>query len=72
MWVKQYCINDYNQEGYYSTKVWENKPSLVEIAGRPLEELNEDELIKIVGLYKGEEINIERIIKVEEDGTIPY
>ena len=72
MWVKQFSVNDYNQQGYYTTKVWVNKPTLVQLAGSPLEELDEQQLIKIVSMFKGEEVDMERIVEVNKDGTIPY
>jgi len=72
MWILQYCINEYNQEGYYSIKAWIDKPNLVQLAGRPLEGLNEDEIIRVVSLFKGEEFKDERLIQTLADGSIPY
>ena len=72
MWVRQFSVNDYNQHGYYTTKVWANKPTLVQIAGGPLEGLDEQQLVKIVSMFKGEEVDMERIVEVNKDGTIPY
>lgn len=72
MWILQFSVNEYDQQGYYSTKVWKNKPSLVELAGKPLEQLDEVELVNLVSLFKGEEVNRERLIETKKDGTIPY
>lgn len=52
--------------------MWKQKPTLVELAGKPLETLDEQELINLVGLFKGEEVNRERLVEVLSDGTIPY
>ena len=72
MWVKQHMLNDCDTEGYYSTKVWAHKPALFQIAGKSLQELEEEEIIKAVRLYRGEEVDGERIIETNPDGSIPY
>ena len=71
MWVLQYALNEYNQDGYYSTKVWANKPTLLQLAGRPLETLTEQEIIKIVNLYNGVDIDYTRLVETSPDGDIP-
>ena len=72
MWVRQYSNDAYDQDGYYSIQAWENKPTLIQLARKPLEELNETELITVVSLYKGEVVIGERIVEVQKDGTIPF
>jgi len=72
MWILQYEANEYNQQGFYSTTAWVNKPTLAELAGRPLEELDEAAVIRVVNLHQGKEIDRERLIETEPNGTIPY
>lgn len=77
IYALQVAVNEYNQRGWYTEKIWCEKPTLAELAGCPLEEMSEKSIIEIVELFKGKEIEIgtdftKRLVKINTDGTVPY
>jgi hypothetical protein len=82
MWILQYSTNEYNQQGFYSIRHWNEKPTLLDLAGKPLDEIDVEQLKDLKELYSTGYVKVNkesfdianeyRLVETEKDGTIPY
>ena len=63
IWVYMHSPNEYNQEGFYATHYWLEKPTLQEFCKflykTKIEDLGTDDILELVSIYKGDEREVD-------------